>query len=173
MPTNNNEIIKSQETYTEDQKKLILERLNNERLKRQKENLRLEKRDKEISSNGKKTYAKEEKRAILERLNQERLSQQRYRDIKRNRTLGKKIYSIKGKDYYMFKDTPRPYYILVEDLNSISGRPSIHSLYYKGYDNEFIKKDMLMKIKVYSEKIFISSDVIRIKFEEHSLENER
>ncbi len=167
---NGQNTIKSQETYTDEQKNEIMRRLNEQRLARQKE-----KQEQIIpldtdTQTQKKGYDKNEKREIMRRLNEQRLSQQHYRDIKKRRTENKKIYTFSGKDYYKFKNLEREYFILVDDFKKISGRPSIVSLYHKTLSNEFKKKDMLAQIKVYSDKVFVSNDVIRIKFQECYLE---
>jgi len=171
--------VKSQETYTDDQKKEIMRHLNEQRLARQKEKQAQKQADQEAQTipldadtpTPRKAYDKNEKREIMRRLNEQRLSQQHYRDIKKRRTENKKIYTFSGKEYYKFKNLEREYYILIEDFKKISGRPSIVSFFYKTLSNEFKKKDILAQIKVYSDKVFVSNDVIRIKFQECYLEN--
>jgi len=171
---NGQNTIESQETYTIEQKKEIMRQLNEQRLAKQKEKQENKEQiihlDTELETQ-KKNYDKNEKREIMRRLNEQRLSQQHYRDIKKRRTENKKIYTFSGKEYYKFKNLEREYYILVEDFKKISGRASIVTLFYKTLSNEFKKKDILAQIKVYSDKIFVSNDVIRIRFQECYLEN--
>jgi hypothetical protein len=66
----------------------------------------------------------------------------------------------------------REYYIDIEDIQKISSRPSIISLYYRVF-GELKKKDFLIKIQKYSDKFYISDDILRVYFKTYSLERKR
>lgn len=156
--------ISKKETYSPEEKKFILERLNNERL--------LHRKSKEESSNATKQYTIKEKSDILEELNEERLRVQKREEMKRKRLHNKEKYKFGNKEYYKFIQMKREYFIEVECCKNFSGKPSIVTLYYLTF-NELKKKDVLIKIQAHSEKIFISYDAIRVYFKPYSLEEKR
>ena len=154
--------ISKKETYSSEEKKFILERLNNERLLKQK--------SKEESSKTTKQYTKKEKNDILEELNEERQRVQKREEMKRKRLDNKEKYKFGNKEYYKFIQMKREYFVEVECCEKFSGRPSFVTLYYMTF-NELKKKDVLIKIQTHSEKFFISYDAIRVYFKPYSLEN--
>ena len=158
------ETISRKETYTEEEKKLIMARLNEERLMQQ--------REAETLSDQKKVYTEEEKKKILNTINQNRLSEQRIEEIKKKRTHHKTIYKFGTKEYYKFINMKREYYLEINDCKKITSRPRILPIYYRTID-VLQKKDVLIKSEVYSEKFFISLDPIRVYFKAHALEDER
>ncbi|TNF44517.1 MAG: hypothetical protein EP216_01955 [Epsilonproteobacteria bacterium] len=157
--------LSEKETYTAEEKKFIMDRLNEQRL--------IEQAEAEKSfSDEKKTYTEEEKQKILDDLNEKRLSVQKREEIKKKRTYKKEIYKFGAKEYYKFTNMKRDYFIEIEDCKKITRRPRIVPLYYRSID-VLQKKDVLMKTEVYSEKFFISFDAIRVYFKGFDLENER
>ena len=158
------ETISRKETFTEEEKKLIMTRLNEQRLQQQ--------REAEASSDPKKVYTEEEKKKILNDLNQRRLSDQRIEEIKKKRTQNKAIYKFGTKEYYKFMNMKREYYLEINDSKKITGRPRILPIYYRSIDM-LQKKDVLIKSEIYSEKFFISLDPIRVYFKAYTLEDER
>jgi hypothetical protein len=155
--------LSKKETYTAEEKKMIMDWLNEQRLIQQKE---------EESLSGKKQSYTEEKRKILNDLNERRLSDQRIEEIKKNRTQNKEIYKIGSKEFYKFINMKREYFIEIKDCEKISRRPRILSLYYRSIDI-LHKKDVLIKAEIYSEKFFISMDPIRVYYKGYSLEDKR
>lgn len=150
--------IKSQEIYSEEEKKLILERLDAERRARRND----------TSKNVELTH--DEKEKILEKINEERRIAQKYKELQKRRLRNKKAYHLENKDLYRFLDMDRSYYIQIEDSKKLSSRPQIITLYYQGFDG-LRKKDVLMQVKDYSEKIFISDDLIKVYFKQYALED--
>jgi hypothetical protein len=63
----------------------------------------------------------------------------------------------------------REYYIEIDACKKLSSRPTILPLYYRTFD-ELKKKDVLVKTEVYSDKIFISYNAIRVYFKAYTLE---
>jgi len=154
----------TKETYSTEEKKLIMERLNEERLIHQKAE--------ETLLSQKKTYSEEEKKKILDKLNEKRLSTQKREEIQKSRLHNKKIYKFTSKEFYKFTNMEREYYIEIEDCNKFSSRAAIFTLYYKSL-TELKKKDVLLKTEIYSKEIFISYDILRVYFRGYSLEDER
>ena len=160
------ESFSKKETYSTEEKKLIMDRLNEERL--------LHKRAEEALTGKKGSYTEEEKTKILNKLNEKRLSRQKREEIQKKRTHKKKIYKFGSKVFYKFTNMEREYYIEIEDSNKFSSRPVIITLFYKTVsENELKKKDVLIKTEIYSEKFFISQNAIRVYFKGYSLEDER
>jgi len=154
------------ETYSTEEKKLIMDRLNEERL--------IHQRAEEALSGKKGPYTEEEKNKILNKLNEKRLSTQKREEIQKNRLHKKHIYKFGNKEFYKFTNMEREYYIEIEECTKFSSRPVIVTLFYKTIsENELKKKDVLIKTEVYSEKFFVSYDVVRVYFKGYSLENER
>ncbi len=153
--------ISKHETYNDEEKKFILKKLNDERLRQQKLN--------EASSNVTKQYSQEDKNDILNKLNDERLRAQKNEDMKKKRVENKEIYKFGKKEYYKFVNMEREYYLEKKSCGNFSSRPSIVTLYYRTF-GEMNRKDVLLKIESYSEKIFISYDAIRVYFKPYSFE---
>ena len=154
------------ETYSVEEKKLIMDRLNEERLIQQKA---------EEALAAKKTlYTEEEKKKILDKLNEKRLSVQKREEIQKLRTHKKKIYKFGNKEFYKFINMEREYYIEIENCSKFSSSPVIVTLFYKTVSEyELKKKDVLIKTEIYSEKFFISQNAIRVYFKGYSLEDDR
>ena len=150
------------ETYSAEEKQMIMDRLNEERRINQKVAGDL--------ANSSKHYNQSDKNKILNKLNEQRLSKQKREEIKQKRTHNKEVYKFGSKTFYKFLNMEREYYIQIEDCDKLLSRPSIISLYYKTFD-ALNKKDVLMKVEVYSDKFFISYDAIRVYFKSYALEN--
>lgn len=160
------ESFSKKKTYSAEEKQLIMDRLNEERLihQRAEEELRGQKR----------SFTEEEKKKILAKLNEKRLSTQKREEIKKRRLHNKKRYKIGNKEFYKFTNMEREYYIEVADCDKITTRPSIVTLYYKSISEfEVKKKDVLIKTEIYSDKFFISYEIHRVYFKGYSLEDER
>ncbi|MDM5271800.1 hypothetical protein PGH07_06395 [Sulfurovum sp. zt1-1] len=153
---------KTQEAYTEEDKKSILERINADRKAREEAE-----RQERL---GKKKLTLSEKEKILEKINEERRIAQKYKELQRRRLRNKKIYHLENRVLYKFLNMDRAYYIQVEDCKRLSSRPLILPLFYQGFDG-LKQKDVLIRIRDYSDKIFISDDVIRVYYKEYSLED--
>jgi len=158
------EAYSKKETYTAEEKKMIMDRLDEERRINQKIEAEL--------ARSSKYYTQSDKIKILNKLNEQRLSRQKREEIKKQRTHNKEIYKFGSKTFYKFVQMEREYYIQIEDCDKLSSRPSIIPLYYKTFD-ELKKKDVLIKVEVYSDKFFISYDAIRVYFKSYALENAR
>ena len=89
--------------------------------------------------------------------------------MKRIRFLNKKIYTFANKTYYKFKEMEREYFLEVDICKKISTRPCIVPLHYRTF-GEMKKWDVLLKIDIHSEKIFISKDAIRVYFKPYALQ---
>jgi len=155
------ENIPGKEVYTEEEKRFILERLNRERLERQ--------RFEQASKADKKQYSKQEKNRILQELNEKRIRDEHHKEMKRIRFLNKEVYKFGNKTYFKLKDMEREYYLEVETCENFTSRPSIVPLYYRTF-GEMKKRDVLLKIEPHSDKIFISKDAIRVYFKPFALE---
>ena len=166
--TNNNDNnlyhFQKNETFSPEEKQIILERLDEERRITQKAFKGLDGKDAK--------YDEEEKQNILSKLNEQRLSVQKREEIKQKRLDNKEVYTFGGKKFYKFLQMEREYFIEISDCDIFSRRPAVISLYYRTFD-ELKRKDVLIKTEVYSEKIFISYDVIRVYFRGYSLEDVR
>lgn len=156
--------IGKKETYTAEEKKIIMDRLDRERRIHQKAM-------EDLDPNSKK-YTEEEKKLVLQKLNEKRLSTQKREEIKKARTHNKKVYKFGSKEFYKFKQMEREYYIEIADLKKLSSRAVIIPLYYRTFE-ELNKKEVLIKTEIYSDKIFISYNPIRVYFKGYSLEDDR
>ncbi|RLA71409.1 MAG: hypothetical protein DRG09_00355 [Epsilonproteobacteria bacterium] len=152
------------ENYTEEEKQIIMDRLNEERLIHQRVRERLDGKIQE--------YTEEEKSQIISLLNEQRLSKQKREEIKNKRIKMKKKYKFGSREFYKFTRMEREYFIEVKECESISGRPTLISLYYRTFE-EFKKKDVLIKTEIYSEYFFISYNPIRVYFKTYALEDEK
>jgi hypothetical protein len=165
--TNNDidvEAYSKKQTYTEEEKKIIMDRLDEER--------RIDQEAKKGLDGKKAFYSQSEKKAILQKLNEQRLSKQKREDIAKSRVKNKEVYMFGQKQFYKFLNMQKEYFIEICDIEKLSSRPAIISLYYRTF-GELKKKDVLIKIEVYSDKFFISYDAIRVYFKSFSLENAR
>ena len=159
--------LKSKEIYTEEEKKWILERLDAERKERQKYETKKKPEDQEESE---KKEPKSEKELILEKINEDRRIAQKYKELQRRRLKNKKIYKLENKTLYKILNMNRTYYINIEDSKRFSSIPQIFPIYYQGFDG-LKRKDVLIQIKDYSDKIFLSEDVLKIYYKQVSLED--
>lgn len=150
-------------TYTDEEKKYIMQRLNAQRIKEQKQKSKKRKYSR---------YSEAEKENILKNLNDKRLEAQLYQEIEERRIFHKKIYHFDVRAFYKFTQMDREYFIETKDLKKLSSRPQILTLYHRTF-GEMKKKDFLMKTEVYSDKIFISDDMLRVYFKGYKLEDER
>ena len=150
------------ETYTDEEKKIIMDRLDEER--------RVQQEAKKGLDGSTAVYDQSEKNKILNKLNEERLSKQKREEIRKRRIENKEIYKFGAKSFYKFLHMEREYYIEISDCDKFSRRPAIISLYYRTF-GELKKKDVLIKTEIYSDKIFISYDAIRVYFKGYSLED--
>ena len=158
------EAYRRKDTYSDDEKKIIMDRLDEERRVHQEATKGLD--------NKKAIYTENEKNKILNKLNEQRLSTQKREDIKKSRIENKEVYKFGGKIFYKFLNMEREYFIETIDCDKFSRRPAIISLYYRTF-GELKKKDVLIKTEVYSDKIFISYDAIRVYFKGYALEDIR
>ncbi|HIQ46379.1 MAG TPA: hypothetical protein EYH57_02030 [Sulfurovum sp.] len=156
--------LQEKENYTEEEKKQIMERLNEERLIHQRVRERL---DGKINN-----YTEEEKSQILNILNEQRLSKQKREEIKKKRLENKKVYTFGSKRFYKFKKMEREYLIETKECEDLSSRPKLISLYYRTFE-ELKKKEVLIKTEIYSEYFFISYNPIRVYFKTYALEDEK
>ncbi len=166
--SNNNtideEAYRKKQTYSDEEKQIIMDRLNKERLIDQQASKGLD---------GKKAvYDQSEKNKILDKLNEQRLSKQKRQEIQEKRIGNKEVYKFGGKNLYKFLQMEREYFIEISDIDKITSRASIITLYYRTFD-ELKKKDVLIKTEVYSDKFFISYDAIRVYFKGYALEDVR
>jgi len=155
--------IEKKDIYSDEEKKYILDTLNAERLLRQK---------KERKSKTYDEYSRADKRDILKELDEKRLDAQRLDVIKKSRTDKKQKYKFGVKEFYKFSHMSREYYIDISAIEKLSSRPVIMSLYYRIF-GELKKKDFLIKVQIYSDKFFISDDILRVYFKGYPLERER
>ncbi|WP_309496752.1 hypothetical protein [Sulfurovum sp.] len=149
--------------YTDEEKKIIMDRLDEERRIHQNAEASLD-------SNSKQ-YDEEEKKKILQRLNEKRVTTQKHEEINKARIYKKQIYKFGSKEFYKFQNMEREYFIEIADIKKLSSRAVIIPLYYRVFE-ELKKKEILIKTEVYSEKIFISYNPIRVYFKGYSLEDE-
>ena len=156
--------ISEKENYSEEEKQIIMERLNEERLIHQRVKERLDGKIKE--------YTEEEKSQILHLLNEQRLSKQKREEIKNKRIEKKKKYKFATKEFYKFTKMEREYFIESKECEDLSSRPKLISLYYRTFE-ELKKKDVLIKTEIYSEYFYISYNPIRVYFKKYALEDEK
>ena len=156
------ESIAAKEIYTDEEKRFILERLNRERLERQ--------RFLQATKPDKKQYTKEEKNRILQELNEKRIRDEHHKEMKRIRFLNKETYRFGNQTFFRLKDMEREYFLEVETCENFTSSPSIVPLYYRTF-GEMRKRDVLLKIEPHSDKIFISKDAIRVYFKPFALED--
>ena len=152
------------ENYTKEEKQIIMDRLNEERLIHQRVRDRLDGKIQE--------YTEEEKSEILNLLNEQRLSKQKREEIKSKRIAKKEKYKFSSREFYKFTKMEREYFIEQKECGDLSSRPKLISLYYRTFE-ELKKKDVLIKTEVYSEDFFISYNPIRVYFKTYALEDEK
>jgi len=158
------EAYSKKDTYSDEEKKIIMDRLDEER--------RIHQEAIKGLGDNKAIYSQSEKNKILDKLNEHRLSTQKREELRERRIENKEVYKFGIKKFYKFLNMEREYFIETSDCDKFSRRPAIISLYYRTF-NELKKKDVLIKTEVYSDKIFISYNAIRVYFRGYSLEDER
>ena len=168
MGTDTNDNVKlsnitKKEIYTAEEKKIIMDRLNEDRRIHQEAERNLDSKTKK--------YDDDEKKMVLEILNEKRLSTQKREKIKKARTYKKQTYKFGSKEFYKLKQMEREYYIEISEVEKLSSRAIILPLYYRTFE-ELNKKEVLIKVEIYSEKIFISYNPIRVYFKGYLLEDE-
>ena len=164
--TNDNVDISSfskKDIYTVEEKKYIMDRLDEER--------RIHQKAVEGLNTKTKNYDEDEKQKVLRDINEKRLSTQKREKIKEARTYKKQTYKFGSKEFYKLKQMEREYFIEIADMKKISGRAAIIPLYYRTFE-ELNKKEVLIKTEIYSEKIYISYNPIRVYFKGYLLEDE-
>ena len=155
--------IKSKETYSEEEKRAIIEMLNQKRKgKEQKSNKSLPKID----------FSHIDKSKILQKLNRERKEKELFDKMAKQRIANKKIYSFHNKLFYKIKNLERDYYLKCEDYQKLRSRPRIITIYHE-FLGEMKKKDVLIQIRRYSDKIYISDDLIKVYYKSCHLEDEK
>jgi len=90
------ENIAKKEIFSEEEKQFILDRLNRERLEKQK--------FQELVTSYKKQYTDEDKNRILKELNDKRIRDEHNKEMKRIRFLNKEIYKFGNKTFFKLKD---------------------------------------------------------------------
>ena len=150
-------------TYTNEEKQYIIQQLNESRRKEQKAA--------QIRTDS-KGMNEEEKQRILRSVNDKRLEAQLFHEMTERRIHNKMIYLFDMREFHKFLHMEREYFLELKDLKKITTRPQILTLYFRTF-GELKKKDFLIKIQNYSDKIFISTDVLRVYFKGYSLENEQ
>ena len=156
------EAFSQKNTYTPDEKKYIMGRLNAERRVKQKKSTIVQNYT---------SYTDEEKNNILNELNEKRLESQIYKEIKKQRTFKKKVHTFDMQKFYKLQNMDREYFIHINEVEILSARPVILTLYYRIF-GELKKKDFLMKVMLHSNRIYISNDMLRVYFKAYQLEDE-
>jgi len=149
--------------YTTEEKKIIMDRLDEER--------RIHQKAEEDLNTKTANYDEDEKIKVLQKLNEKRLSTQKREKMKKERTYKKKVYKFGSKEFYKLKQMEREYFIEIKEVEKLSSRAAIIPLYYRTFE-ELNKKEVLIKTEIYSEKIFISYNPIRVYFKGYVLEDE-
>jgi len=130
-------------SYTEEEKKAIMARLQTERLKKE-----AAKRVKESFS---LDLTCEERREILLKY--------------------KKRYRIEGWEFYKVLDMDKAYFIEIRDLKMCSPQPQMFSLYYQTM-GQMKRKPFLIKMGVTSDKLIVSEDPVRVSYKTYRIEDE-
>jgi len=143
--------IKSKATYSAEEKQAIMDMLNKERKERE------ENKKKQAS------LKKLDKQKIFDSLNRQRRDEQLFEQMDKQRIANKKIYTIHNKKFYKIKNLERDYFFKVDDYEKLSSRPRIITIYHD-FLGELKKKDVLIQIRRYSDKIFVSDDLIKVYY---------
>ena len=149
--------------FSEEEKRRILEKLNQKRIIDQKASRGLD---------GKKaTYSDKEKQKILDQLNEHRISSQKTEEINDKRISRKQFFEFEGREYLKLKGMEREYFISEQDAKNASHQPKKIKLYYQTFAG-MKSKEVLMKIEIYSEQFFISYNLQRVYFKGYFLLDE-
>ena len=143
--------ITSKATYSAEEKKAIMEMLNKERKEREQNKLSTSSVD------------IKDKQKIMDSINRQRRDEQLFKHMDAKRIENKKIYNIHNKRFYKIKNLERDYYLKVDDYEKLSSRPKIITIYHD-FLGELKKKDVLIQIRKYSDKIFVSDDLIKVYY---------
>ncbi len=152
---------KVEKRYSLEEKRIILNQLNEERIRNQnkKENAHM------LLSK----YHPKEKSDILEKLDKKRRRNQEKKRLHKCTFGNKKIYTLENREFYKILDLGRDYYIKIEDCQNHSYRPELITLYHQGFDG-LKKTKVLVKFRTDTDKIYISEDALRVYFKASSLE---
>ncbi len=168
MKTLNSKRLETQEEknkkYSKEEKNKFLKQLNDRRLKERDKNSNIKKTENKSNS-----YSNKEKEKLLQSINDKRLEEELYKEMDIRRTGNKKIYMLDIIECNKFEYMDREYFINKKDINALSTAPKVITMFYRTF-GEIKKRDFLMKIELYSDKIFISNDVLRVYFKAYSLE---
>lgn len=111
----------------------------------------------------KSKFTEEEKENIFKQLNEQRLLRQKNEERHKNRLKNKKVYNINNKRYYRIDDLNRSYYIAEDELQHISYRPKVISLFTYSYTIMQETKG-LIRIDWATDRLLVSDDIMRIYF---------
>ncbi|GEM_PF-908330 len=164
-------------TFTVEEKKWILEQLNEERRQKQiekerRETLEAMKKERNKTQAHHSNIDDDVKKQILAKIDEERKEAQKAKEMARKRFYQKNIYTINGREYYRFEGLERIYYILTDDAKKITPTPNEFTIYYQGFEG-FRPKKVFIYIKEYADKLFVSEDTQKTYFKEYALEEKR
>jgi len=151
----------SKNVYQQDEKQAIMDMLNKERKDQEEQPLEF---DTKPTSNVDKTK-------IMTSLNRQRRDEQLFKHMEIKRIENKKVYYIHNRKFYKIKNLERDYYLRVDDYDKLGSRPRITTIYHD-FLGEMKKKDVLIQIRRYSDKIFISDDLIKVYYRTCYFEDE-
>jgi len=146
--------IKSKATYSAEEKQAIMDMLNKERKAKEEQ---------KSLKNNKPSIKEEDKQKIIDSINRQRRDEQLFEQMDKQRIANKKIYTIHNKKFYKIKNLERDYFFKVDDYEKLSSRPRIITIYHD-FLGELKKKDVLIQIRRYSDKIFVSDDLIKVYY---------
>jgi len=161
MPDKMFKKLAEKETYTPEEKRYIMNMLNVKRLINEKMNDKF---------NRTRKYTQAEKNDILKELNKRRINTEKMKRAAEKRIGNKKIYIFKNKKFYKLAEMDQEYYMSLETYEKLTSHRKIVSLYYKIF-GELRKKDFLVKVESYSDKIFISNDILRVHYRQYRFED--
>jgi hypothetical protein len=157
-------IMMKKESYTKEEKQIVLDNINKDRLIHQNAIKGLD--------GQKANYSSDEKHKIIEKLNESRISKQKQEEIKEKRTENKEVYQIASKDFYRFIHMDRDYFIKISDCQKLSSRAMKVPLYYRNFAG-YQKQVMMIKVEPYADKFYISSELIRVYYQTYALEDKK
>jgi hypothetical protein len=122
-----------------------------------------------LNTTSKTNLSQTEKNKILQKLNHARKEKEIFEKMAKQRIQNKKTYSFHNKLFYKIKNLERDYYLKCEDYQKIMSRPKEISIFYE-FLGEIKKKNVLIQIKRYSDKLYISEDLIKTYYKPCYLE---
>jgi len=143
--------------YSDQEKKNIMNMLNTQRKERE-------------NSTNISSFSTQSKEKILDSLNRQRRDEYLFKHMSEKRISNKKVYIIHNKKFYKIKNLERDYLFKIDDYDKLSSRPKVISIFYD-FLGELKKKDVLIQIRRYSDKIFISDDLIKVYYKTCHFEN--